>query len=99
MTRRELLGLVAAAAGRRVRIVGAPLWLARFGSVMLRPLHPRIAQLTAFACGLGAHDVIAPTLGTRHLGDYLAGADRDAAVVIGGGGVGAAVASARDRTT
>jgi uncharacterized protein YbjT (DUF2867 family) len=77
MTRRELLGLVAAAAGRRVRVVAAPVWLARFGSVMLRPLHPRIAQLTAFACGLGANDVIAPVLGTRRLADYLVRSPHD----------------------
>jgi hypothetical protein len=38
---------------------------------MLRPLHPRIAQLTAFVSGLGANDVVAPVLGTRRLADYL----------------------------
>src|SRR5258707_935243 len=27
---------------------------------MLRPMHARIAQLTAFTCGLGANDVVAP---------------------------------------
>ena len=71
LRRRELLELVAGVAARRVRIVGVPVWLARLGAYGLRPFHPRIAQLASFACGLGAHDVIAPALGTRRLADYL----------------------------
>jgi len=70
MTRREIYERVAALAGRRVRIIRAPVWLARIGSMMLRPLHPRIAQFAAFACGLARHDVIAPILGTRRFADY-----------------------------
>jgi uncharacterized protein YbjT (DUF2867 family) len=75
MTRAELFELVAARAGRRVRILRAPRWLGRLGALALRPLHPRIAQFAAFACGLAVHDVIAPVGGTRRLVDYLS-ADR-----------------------
>jgi len=71
MTRAQLFELVAAAAGRRVRIVRVPRWLGRIGSLALRPLHPRIAQFAAFACGLAAYDLVAPVRGTRRLSDYL----------------------------
>ena len=71
LRRREAFELVAAAAGRRVRIVGVPRWLARLGTLALRPLHPRIAQFASFACGLSKHDAIAPALGTTRLEEYL----------------------------
>ena len=81
LTRREIFeriiaaaGAVAgAAAGRRVRLVRMPVWLALAGAALLSPLHPRIAQFGRFACGLGRHDVVAPVAGARHLADYLAG--------------------------
>jgi uncharacterized protein YbjT (DUF2867 family) len=70
MTRREIYEQVASLVQRRVRIVGIPTWIARIGAMLLRPLHPRIAQFAAFACGLARHDVIAPVLGTRRFADY-----------------------------
>jgi hypothetical protein len=70
LSRRELYELIAARAGRRVRIVGVPDWL---GSALATPLHPRIAQFGRFACGLGVEDVIAPVTGTRRFDTYLAG--------------------------
>ncbi|HEY6036543.1 MAG TPA: hypothetical protein VIV58_19830, partial [Kofleriaceae bacterium] len=71
MTRAQLFELVAAAAGRRVRIAQIPRWLGRLGALALRPLHPRISQFAAFACGLAAYDLVAPARGTRRLSDYL----------------------------
>ena len=71
MTRAQLFELVAASAGRRVRIARLPRWLGRLGSLALRPVHPRIAQFAAFACGLAAYDLVAPVCGTRRLADYL----------------------------
>jgi len=71
MTRAQLFELVAASAGRRVRIARVPRWLGRIGSLALRPFHPRIAQFAAFACGLAAYDLVAPVRGTRRLVDYL----------------------------
>lgn len=77
MTRRQIMELVAAQANRRVRIAGAPVWLGRIGSLALRAVHPRMGQFAQFAVGLAQHDVIAPTLGTSRLIDYLSGARRD----------------------
>jgi uncharacterized protein YbjT (DUF2867 family) len=74
MTRRELFELVAAAANRRVRIVRAPVWLARAGSAMLSLVHPRIGQFARFAAALATNDSIAPALGTTRLADYIAAA-------------------------
>ena len=74
MHRREIYELVAAMVDRKVRIVGIPGWLARFGSLGMRAIHPRIGQFAAFACGLANHDVVAPVLGTRRFSDYCAAA-------------------------
>ncbi len=72
LTRREIFELVAAQANRRVRIVGLPVWLAGIGARTLRLVHPRIGQFGQFAVGLAKHDVIAPSLGTTKLADYVA---------------------------
>jgi uncharacterized protein YbjT (DUF2867 family) len=74
MTRRELFELVAGAAGRRVRIVRAPVWLAKSGSALLSLLHPRIGQFARFAALLATNDSIAPALGTTRLSEYMAAA-------------------------
>jgi hypothetical protein len=72
LTRRELFELVAATARRRVRIVRAPVWLARGGSALLSLVHPRIGQFAQFAAALATNDSIAPALGTTRLADYMA---------------------------
>lgn len=69
LTRGEIYDLVAAVAGRRVRRL--PLWLAKPGAALLSLVHPRIGQFARFAVGLAQHDVIAPSLGTTRLRDYL----------------------------
>lgn len=71
LTRRQIFELIAARAGRSVRIVRAPVWLAGAGSIALRALHPRIGQFAQFVAGLAKHDVIAPALGTTSLADYF----------------------------
>jgi uncharacterized protein YbjT (DUF2867 family) len=71
MTRREVFETVASFAGRRVRIAGLPVWMASIGATMTRILHPRMGQFMKFAVGLADHDVIAPSLGTTRLSDYL----------------------------
>lgn len=71
MTRAEIMNIVAAAAGRRVRIVRTPIWAARVGSWALRAVHPRMGQLTEFATYLARYDVVAPQVGTRHLSEYF----------------------------
>jgi uncharacterized protein YbjT (DUF2867 family) len=72
MTRAQLFEHVAATAGRRVRTVRAPVWLARVGAAALRVVHPRIGQFGQFATYLARHDLIAPAAGKRRLADYLA---------------------------
>jgi hypothetical protein len=79
MTRREIIEAVAARAGRRVRIAAMPTWMMAASSLMMRALHPRIGQFMQFAVGLAKHDVIAPSLGTTKLGDYLDGISVSAA--------------------
>jgi len=71
-TRAELFAQVAAVTARRVRVVRAPLALARVGAIVLRALHPRIGQFAKFAALLARHDNIAPAVGTTRLADYLA---------------------------
>ena len=71
MTRAEIMEMVAAAAGRRVRIVRAPVWAARAGSWALRAVHPRMGQLAEFATYLARYDVVAPKVGRRHLSGYF----------------------------
>lgn len=73
MTRREIFEAVAAASGRAVKIRGLPVWMARASSAAMRVAHPRIGQFIQFATLLARHDLIAPSLGTRRLVDYLAG--------------------------
>ncbi len=72
LSRRAMGELAFAAVGRLPFFVPAPPALARAGSLMLRPLHPRMAQLTAFLTELSTQDVIAPALGTHRLVDYFA---------------------------
>lgn len=71
LTRREIFELVAARAGRRVRIGGIPTWMASISAGITRVMHPRIGQFMQFAVGLARHDVIAPSLGTKRFADYL----------------------------
>ena len=71
MTRGEIFEQVAARAGRRVRMMRLPAWLANASGAVLRVLHPRMGQFARFAAGLARHDVIAPALGTRTLAGYL----------------------------
>jgi len=71
LTRREIFEMVAARAGRRVRIGGMPTWMASISAGIARVMHPRIGQFMQFAVGLAKHDVIAPALGTTRFVDYL----------------------------
>jgi hypothetical protein len=49
-----------------------PVAAARAGAALLRPFHPRLSQLVSFVTALAEHDVIAPVMGTRRLGDDFA---------------------------
>jgi uncharacterized protein YbjT (DUF2867 family) len=71
MTRGQIFEAVAARAGRRVRIVRMPAWLADASGAVMRVFHPRMGQFARFAAGVARHDAIAPALGTRTLAGYL----------------------------
>jgi uncharacterized protein YbjT (DUF2867 family) len=71
LTRGRIMELVAERAGRRVRMMRIPAWLAGASGAVLRVLHPRMGQFARFAAGLAQHDVIAPALGASTLASYL----------------------------
>lgn len=71
LTRGEIFERIIAKAGRRVRFLRMPTWLGAASATMLCAVHPRIGQLARFAALLGKHDMIAPSLGTRTLDEYL----------------------------
>ena len=79
MTRAEIFDLVRAHAGRRVRLVRMPAWLGAASATMMCAVHPRMGQFARFAVLLGKHDMIAPSLGTRRLADFLAARGADLA--------------------
>jgi uncharacterized protein YbjT (DUF2867 family) len=72
VTRREIGELAFAAVGRTPKFRHIPSWIARAGSWMLRPLHPRMSQFASFVTALGAHDNVAPAHGARRLADDFA---------------------------
>lgn len=72
LTRRQMTELAVAATGGRARVRRVPLAAAALGAWLLRPLHPRMAHLTAFYAALGRRDVIVEPRGARRLGDYFA---------------------------
>jgi uncharacterized protein YbjT (DUF2867 family) len=78
ITRHEIAELAFAALGKRPRFRRIPPWLARAGALMLRPLHPRMSQVTSFITALCAHDVVAPARGTRRLAEHFAALARAA---------------------
>ncbi len=73
LSRNEVSALVGVALGARVRSMPVPSWWMRACGWMLRPVHPRMADVTEFLATVGSRDLIAPAVGTRRLGEYLAG--------------------------
>jgi hypothetical protein len=71
MTRREMLERIAHAAHCRAKITGIPTWLVRANATVLGALHPRMGQFLRFVVDLARYDLIAPTLGTTRLADYV----------------------------
>lgn len=71
LTRNQMAEAAFAALGRPVRLRKAPVAVAKAAAVLLRPFHPRLAQMTAFIAALAESDVVAPVRGTKKLGDYF----------------------------
>lgn len=72
LTRREMLELAFAALGKPPRIMSIPPWSVGAIATLARPFAPRVAELMAFAGAMFTNDVVAPSVGTRRLGDYYA---------------------------
>jgi len=71
LTREEIVRLAFVAAGRKPRIVHLPRWALVACAFLLRPVHPRLAEVTDFTARALTADFLAPTAGTLRLGDYL----------------------------
>ena len=71
LTRHAMGELAFAAVGRKAVFVPTHPALARAGSMLLRPMHPRMSHLAAFVAAVSTQDVIAPAVGTLRLDDYF----------------------------
>ena len=72
LTRHRIGELAFAALGRAPRFRRVPPWLARTGAALLRPLHPRIAQVAACRAAISVTDLVAPARGRARLADAFA---------------------------
>jgi uncharacterized protein YbjT (DUF2867 family) len=88
LTRQEIVELAFAAVGTRPRILHLPTGALAATSRLLRPLHPRLSEVTDFATRALTHTFVAPRTGERRLLDHfveVAGAvDHPAAVPVVG---------------
>jgi uncharacterized protein YbjT (DUF2867 family) len=71
-TRRRIVEMAFAAAGRPAKVMRVPGWVFRGIAVATRPVNPRIAALLEFGAAVSQVDVIAPATGTRSLDRYFA---------------------------
>jgi uncharacterized protein YbjT (DUF2867 family) len=71
-TRRDMSDLAFAAVGRAPRYRRMPIGLARPVGLLMKPLHPRLADFFRFLVALSENDLVAPAYGTRKLADHFA---------------------------
>ena len=71
LSRAEMNSLACAAVGAPDKAIKAPLWALKTAAFCATPFHPRLAQLFQFVASLSENTVVAPTRGTRKLGDYF----------------------------
>lgn len=73
LSRREINLALARAVGRDNALMPRmPAAIMRLEAKVLRPFHPRLADLLEFFAAVGTNDCIAPVRGQRTLADYLA---------------------------
>jgi uncharacterized protein YbjT (DUF2867 family) len=82
LTREDIVRLASDAAGRKPRIVHLPRWALIACAHLLRPVHPRLAEVADFTARALTADFLAPTAGTHRLGDHFGGARRTPATSI-----------------
>ncbi len=71
LTRREIVELAFTAVDRPPRHQRISPGVVAVMARMLRPIHPRMSQLTSFFAAISVRDVVAPAIGTRKLFDYF----------------------------
>jgi uncharacterized protein YbjT (DUF2867 family) len=71
LSRRRMAEMAFEALGRPVRTLHMPAWVLRLNGMLLRPFHPRIAQLMSFFAALATRELLAPARGTRGLAAYF----------------------------
>ncbi|MEW5852202.1 MAG: SDR family oxidoreductase [Myxococcota bacterium] len=71
LTRKQMVELAFAALGKPPKFRHVPLGVARMGSTLMKPFHPRLADLGLFYAYLHAHDGVAPLRGQKTLGNHL----------------------------
>ena len=69
--RHRIVELAFEAVGKPVRVRRVPVWLARAASAVMRPFHPRLADLAQFIAAIHEMDVVAPPVGHRTLAEYF----------------------------
>ncbi|MDC0748130.1 SDR family oxidoreductase [Polyangium mundeleinium] len=67
MTREEIMRLAFEVVGKEPRIMHVPPGVFRFGSAMLRLLHPRLSDMLEFVAAVTTSDSVAEARGTRPL--------------------------------
>ncbi len=70
LTREEIYRVIAESHGKKVWMPRVPAGLVRTPAGLLRPFHPRVADLLEFFHFAAAQDCIAPVMGQRRLKDY-----------------------------
>jgi uncharacterized protein YbjT (DUF2867 family) len=82
LTREDIVRLAFEAVGRKPRILHLPRWALIAGAYLLRPLHPRLAEVTDFTARALTADFLAPAVGAERLGDYFGTARSTASTAV-----------------
>ncbi len=72
LTRQEIVELAFRAVGTKPRILHLPRTALLAGSALLRPVHPRLSEVTDFASRALTNAFVAPAGGVRRLSDHFA---------------------------
>lgn len=67
LTREDVMRLAFEAVGKKPRIMHVPAAMFRFGSAMMRLVHPRLADMLEFVAFVTTINSVAPTIGKRTL--------------------------------
>lgn len=71
LTRHEVVELAFAALGKPTRVRRVPPGVARVGSALVRPFHPRLGELGQFLAAISSMDIVAEQTGSRRLADHF----------------------------